>query len=116
LNAFTPFGDASLLRMANLYANVAQLGRMHDLARCFDMITAAAAKLMNLADYGLAVGNAADLLVLPCRSPAAVVSELCAPSLGFKRGRKSFSRPAAHLNRPSPSAPARAGDSRATTQ
>jgi cytosine/creatinine deaminase len=27
LNAFTPFGDASLLRIANLYANVAQLGR-----------------------------------------------------------------------------------------
>jgi hypothetical protein len=78
--------------------------------------TAAAAKLMNFADYGLAVGNAADLLVLPCRSPAAAVSELCAPSLEFKRGRKSFSRPAAHLNRPSPSAPAGAGDTRATTQ
>ena len=30
LNAFTPFGDASLLRMANLYANVAQLGRSED--------------------------------------------------------------------------------------
>ena len=27
LNPFTPFGDASLLRMANLYANIAQLGR-----------------------------------------------------------------------------------------
>jgi cytosine/adenosine deaminase-related metal-dependent hydrolase len=78
--------------------------------------TAAAAKLRNFADYGLAVGNAADLLVLPCRSPAAAVSELCAPSPEFKRGRKSFSRPAAHLNRPSPSAPAGAGDTRATTQ
>ena len=27
LNAFTPFGDCSLVRIANLYANVAQLGR-----------------------------------------------------------------------------------------
>ena len=27
LNPFTPFGDCSLIRMANLYANVAQLGR-----------------------------------------------------------------------------------------
>src|SRR5438094_10177111 len=27
LNPFTPFGDCSLVRMANLYANIAQLGR-----------------------------------------------------------------------------------------
>ena len=26
LNPFTPFGDCSLMRMANLYANVAQVG------------------------------------------------------------------------------------------
>ena len=100
LNAFTPFGDASLLRIANLYANVAQLGRLADFHRCFDMITAAAAKLMNLEGYGLAVGNPADLLVLPCGSPAAAVTELCPPSMGFKAGRRSFSRPPAQLMRP----------------
>ena len=33
LNPFTPFGDCSLIRMANLYANIAQLGRADDLAR-----------------------------------------------------------------------------------
>ena len=27
LNPFTPFGDCSLVRMANLYANIAQIGR-----------------------------------------------------------------------------------------
>jgi cytosine/creatinine deaminase len=64
------------------------------------MITAAAAKLMNLEGYGLALGNPADLLVLPCRSPAAAVTELCPPSMGFKAGRKSFSRPPAYLARP----------------
>jgi cytosine/creatinine deaminase len=100
LNAFTPFGDASLLRIANLYANVAQLGRLADFDRCFDMITVTAAKLMNLEGYGLALGNPADLLVLPCRSPAAAVTELCPPSMGFKAGRKSFSRPPAYLMRP----------------
>jgi cytosine deaminase len=64
LNPFTPFGDASLIRMANLYANIAQLGRPDDLLRCLDMITGSAAKVMNLAGYGLAEGNAADLIVL----------------------------------------------------
>jgi cytosine/creatinine deaminase len=100
LNAFTPFGDASLLRMANLYANIAQLGRQQDFERCFDMITGAAARLMNLTGYGLAVGNPADLVALPCRSPAGAVTELAQPLMGFKRGRKTFTRPPAALLAP----------------
>src|SRR4029077_13846251 len=35
LNPFTPFGDCSLVRMANLYANVAQAGALRDLTTCF---------------------------------------------------------------------------------
>src|SRR4030088_3181882 len=35
LNPFTPFGDCSLLRIANLYANVAQTGRSDELQACF---------------------------------------------------------------------------------
>ena len=93
LNAFTPFGDASLLRMANLYANIAQLGRREDFERCFNMITGAAARIMKLTGYGLAVGNTADLVVLPCRDTAAAVMELVQPLMGFKGGRKSFTRP-----------------------
>ena len=60
LNPFTPFGDCSLIRMANLYANVARLRRAPDLAGCFDMVTTHAAKLMNLPDYGIAVGGPAE--------------------------------------------------------
>src|SRR5262249_62181858 len=92
LNAFTPFGDASLLRIANLYANVAQLGRLADFQRCFDMITAAAAKLMNLKGYGLAVGNPAHLLDLPCRSPAAAGTQLGPATAGLQGGRARFFR------------------------
>ena len=100
LNAFTPFGDASLIRMANLYANVAQLGRREDFERCFEMITRAAARLMNLDGYGLALGDRADLLVLPCQSVAAAVTELAQPLMGFKGGRRSFTRPPTQLHRP----------------
>ena len=49
LNPFTPFGDCSLIRIANLYANVAQLGDAPTLAACLDMVTRGPAKLMNLA-------------------------------------------------------------------
>jgi cytosine/creatinine deaminase len=92
LNPFTPFGDACLMRMANLYANVAQLGRPEDLARCLDMITASAARLMNLKDYGIAPGRPADLIVLPGASAHAAVAQLARPLWGLKRGRRAFVR------------------------
>jgi cytosine/creatinine deaminase len=100
LNPFTPFGDCSLIRMANLYANIAQLGRPSDLAACFDLITTLPARLMNIADYGVAVGRPADLVVLDGRDPAMAVAELAQPLFGLKRGRRSFTRAAAILHHP----------------
>src|SRR5262249_38538389 len=116
LNAFTPFGDASLLRMANLYAHIAQLGHREDIERCFALITTEAPKPMRLDGYGLGVGDRADLLVLSAPSAAAAVRELTQPSLGIKRGRKSFVRPPVALNAPAQglgqgaSAPSLGGD------
>ena len=69
LNPFTPFGDGSLLRMANLQANVAQVGAREQLRACFAMLTDRSARLMNLPDYGVRVGNPADLVVLDAASP-----------------------------------------------
>ena len=59
-----------------------------------------AAKLMRLADYGIAVGNPADIVVLDCTDGAAAVAELAQPLLGIKRGRMSFSHPAAVIHYP----------------
>jgi cytosine deaminase len=100
LNPFTPFGDCSLVRMANLYANVAQTGALKDIAACFDLVTTGPARLMNLDDYGIAVGNPADFIVLDNVDKAMTVAELSQPLTGFKRGRRSFIRPAAMLCRP----------------
>jgi cytosine deaminase len=100
LNPFTPFGDCSLLRMANLYANIAQLGRPDELQACMEMVTRLPAKLMNLGDYGIAVGNPADIVVLDCADRVSAVAELAQPLLAMKRGRIGFSRPTATLNWP----------------
>jgi cytosine deaminase len=100
LNPFTPFGDCSLLRMANLYANIAQLGRPDQIQACLEMVTSHPAKLMNLADYGIAIGNPADIVVLDCTDSASAVAELAQPLLAMKRGRTSFSRPRATINWP----------------
>jgi cytosine deaminase len=100
LNPFTPFGDCSLLRIANLYANIAQAGRPEELRACLDMVTTLPARLMNCKDYGIAVGNPADLVVLDGVSRETAVAELAQPLLAMKRGRVSFSRPRATINWP----------------
>jgi cytosine deaminase len=99
LNPFTPFGDASLLRMANLYANAAQIGP-DGFSTCIDLVTSLPARLMNLDDYGIAVGNPADLVVLDAASATDALASIAEPVLGFKAGRQSFSRPAARLHAP----------------
>jgi cytosine/creatinine deaminase len=90
LNPFTPFGDCSLLRMANLYANIAQIGRPAELSSCLDMVTTLPAKLMNLRDYGIVVGNPADFVVLDCADRTAAVAEIARPLFGMKNGRRTF--------------------------
>ena len=99
LNPFTPFGDCSLVRMANLYANVVQIGRPSELASCLDMVTTLPAKLMNLRNYGIAAGNPADLVVLDCRDRAGAVAELARPLFGMKNGRRTFVCPPPRLLR-----------------
>ena len=101
LNPFTPFGDCSLVRMANLYANICQVGSAHDTRECFNMITTRSAMLMNLDDYGLQVGKPADIAVLDAASPEQAVAELSPVLYAFKRGRRTVTRNPAVLHRPS---------------
>jgi cytosine deaminase len=102
LNPFTPFGDGSLLRIANLYANVCQVGRREDLRLCFDLVSQSAADVMRLGGYGVAPGNDADLVVWDAASPEQAVAEIASPLYGFKRGRMTFSRAPVKLHRPMP--------------
>ncbi|MCC8965468.1 amidohydrolase family protein [Bradyrhizobium sp. Pear76] len=98
-NPFTPFGDASLLRMANLYANAAHAG-IGEFDTCLDLVTELPARLMNLRDYGIAVGNPADIVVLDTDSGTNAIAELPDVLMGFKRGRKTFERQRPTLFRP----------------
>ena len=100
LNPFTPYGDCAQLRMANLYANVCQVGTRADMRECFAMVTRRPAEMMRLADYGLAVGKSADLVVLDSTSADMAVAELAPVLYAFKRGRITVSRQPAALHRP----------------
>ena len=97
LNPFTPFGDCSLIRMANLYANVCQVGQIDDTIECFDMVTRRSAELLNLDDYGIEVGRSADLVVIDNKDRQSAVAELSQPLIGIKRGHVTFRREPARL-------------------
>jgi cytosine deaminase len=100
LNPFTPFGDCSQIRMANVYANTCHVGKKDDMRECFEMITRRPAKLMRLTDYGLEPGKSADLVVLDGTDPAMVIAELSPVLYAFKRGRMTVSRTPAKLHHP----------------
>jgi cytosine deaminase len=92
LNAATPYGDCSLIRMANLHANVLQLAAPAELRALFGMLTDRSARLLNLTDYGLAVGNPADLVVIDAATPEQAIAEIRSPLAVWKRGRRSVTR------------------------
>ena len=100
LNPFTPFGDCSLLRMANLYANICQVGAKAEVRDCFDMITSRSAVILGLDNHGVEVGASADLVVIDATEPETAVAELAPPLWGFKRGRMTFKRAPVELMKP----------------
>src|SRR3984885_1409931 len=100
LNPFTPLGDCSLLRMANLQANVCQIGSANRLRECFAMLTERSARLMNLKDYGIAVCTPADIVVIDALTPEQAVAENATPLVVFKRGVRTVTRPRAELHHP----------------
>ena len=100
LNPFTPLGDGNLVRIANMQANVCQIGEASRLRECFFMLTERSARLMNLKDYGIAVGNPADIVIFDAATPEEVIAEVRAPLVAFKRGVRTVTRPRAELHRP----------------
>ena len=98
LNPFTPLGDGNLIRIANLQANVCQIGEPGRLRECFAMLTDRSARLMNLHDYGIAVGNPADIVIFDATTPEEAVAEVQPPLVVFKRGVHTVTRPRAELH------------------
>jgi cytosine deaminase len=89
LNPATPYGDCSLIRMANLYANVLQVDRPAGLRDCFAMLTERSARLLNLADYGFAAGHPADVVIINAQTPEQAIAEISQPVAVFKNGKRT---------------------------
>ncbi len=90
LNPATPYGDCSLIRIANLYANVVQIDRPHQIRECFSMLTERSARLLNLKDYGFKVGNPGDVVIINAQTPEQAIAEIAQPLAAFKNGKQTM--------------------------
>ena len=97
LNPFTPFGDASLMRMANLYANIAQLGTPDDLQTVFDMVCAQAERLLGRQPATIAAGAPANVVLFDAETPAEAVATAAPTLAGWRNGTMTFERPRPRL-------------------
>jgi cytosine deaminase len=86
--------------MANLYANVIQHAMPDDLTETWQFFTTQSAKIMRRRDYGIAVGNPADLVVVDAPDTVSAIREIAPVLMGFKRGRRSFTRTPVVLHKP----------------
>ena len=64
--------------MANLHANMLQVGQPDRLTELFAMISERSARLMNLKDYGIKVGSQAEVAVIDAKSPCRGGGDQCA--------------------------------------
>lgn len=96
LNAFIPYGDASLVRMANMYANVAQLAKDKQIVDVFNMITKNAAQLLSK-QTEIAVGAPATFVVLEAKDAVETIRTNAQALAGFKNGKQTFCNDAARI-------------------
>jgi cytosine deaminase len=92
LNPATPYGDCSLIRIANLHANLLQITAPAQLRELFLMLSESSARLLGLNDYGFAVGKPADIVMIDAETPEQAVAEIRPPLAVWKRGRQSVIR------------------------
>ncbi len=96
LNPFTPYGDASLVRMANMYANLAQVSKDSEIQSVYEMVTKNAAKLL-AKQTEIKVGAAANFVVLEAENAVDAIRTVAQPLVGFKNGKQTFSNEKAQI-------------------
>jgi len=84
---WNPYGNADMLQRAQILADRNNLSRDVEIERALDVCTFGGAKVMDLADYGLEIGNFADLVLVEGRTLTEAVVTLPLRKLVVKRGR-----------------------------
>ena len=99
-------GSADMLEVAQMGLHVAQMTSAVQMQACFDAVTVNAARVLGLADYGLAVGCHADFVLLQARSPVEALRLRAQRLLVVRRGRVLARAPEAAATLSLPGRPA----------
>ena len=86
-DAYYPFGGNNMPEVAFLASHLLWMTKEQEIATLYDMITSRAAAAMNLGNYGLEVGCAANLVVLDQPSVAEVLRFHAPPAAVISHGR-----------------------------
>jgi len=86
-DAYYPFGRNNMLEVAFLAAHLMWMTSREEMEILYDLITTHAAAALGVEDYGLAVGNVADLVVLEAESVWEALWSHEAPRYVIKAGR-----------------------------
>ena len=86
-DAWSPFGNGDMLERAMMIGYRANFRRDEELALAFDMVTAAAARVLGFEAYGIAVGAPADFVVVDASSVAEAVATRPKRKLVISKGR-----------------------------
>ncbi|MBR2815152.1 MAG: amidohydrolase family protein [Reyranella sp.] len=86
-DAWSPFGNGDMLDRAMMIAYRANFRHDAELALAFEMVTAAAARVLGLADYGLRAGGPADFVAVEAATLAEAVATRPRRKLVVKAGR-----------------------------
>lgn len=87
MDPFGPLGKGNMLQAAYLLAHTGHLSGNKDILSLFDMITANAAKTLNLKNYGIKVGNPANFIILDAKDEREAIRLTSEVLYVFKNGR-----------------------------
>jgi cytosine deaminase len=86
-DAWSPFGNGDMLERAMMIGYRANFRHDHELQLAFEMVTDAAARVLGIEAYGIAVGAAADFVIVGAGSVAEAVATRPRRKLVIKSGR-----------------------------
>ena len=86
-DAWSPFGNGDMLERAMMIGYRANFRHDHELHLAFEMVTSAAARVLGVEDYGIAVGGPADFVAVEASSVAEAVAARPRRKLVIKGGR-----------------------------
>jgi cytosine/creatinine deaminase len=88
-------GSGDMLEVAHMGLHVAQMTGQAAMAQCFDAVTNAPARILQLPGYGLEAGCNADFVLLQARDPQEAIRLRATRLAVYRRGHRIASTPAA---------------------